>query len=44
MNNVLHNEVVKIVDIALSLAADAPFLKSLIENDLILNFLAKEYK
>ena len=44
MNNVLHNEVVKILEITFNQPADAALLKSLIENDILLNFLVKEYK
>jgi len=44
MNNVLHNEVVRIVDIAMSLPTDAAFQKCLLQNSVLLNFLTKEYK
>lgn len=42
MNNVLHNEVVKIIEIALSQEETSPFLQSLIKDEVLLKFLTDE--
>lgn len=41
-NNILHNEVVKIVEIALNEPENSPFLQTLLKEDLFLKFLVLE--
>jgi hypothetical protein len=41
MNNLLHNEVVKILDIALAEPENSPFSQILFEDNVLLNFIAE---
>jgi hypothetical protein len=42
MNNILHNEVLKIITIALEEKVDSPFQSCLLEGEMLLNFIKEE--
>ena len=42
MNNVLHNEVVKILEIALSEPVNSPLNDAVLRDDVLLNFISEE--
>lgn len=42
MNNVLHNEVVKIIDIALTEAEGTPLKEAVLRDNILLNFIVEE--
>lgn len=42
MNNVLHNEIIKIIDIALLEPEGSPLNEAILKSELLLNFIVEE--
>ena len=42
MNNMLHNEVIRIIEVALTEEEESPLKKAVLKDDVLLNFISEE--